>query len=163
MLSGELQTSELGVQATDDLTVVFTLSYADPSFLESLAHSSAMPCSQKLFEAAGGRYGTSISQTFSNGPFTLMQWENGNRIYLKKNSSYYDAQAVQTPGVYLYMDRDVQTSAQAERGEEAPTFFSLLMEGRSDGCLADYSQYLQAPAGGAFLRGNAGDRLGAGL
>lgn len=148
VLSGELQTSELGVQATDDLTVVFTLSYADPSFLESLAHSSAMPCSQKLFEAAGGRYGTSVSQTFSNGPFTLMQWENGNRIYLKKNSSYYDAQAVQTPGVYLYMDRDVQTSAQAERGEEAPTFFSLLMEGRSDGCLADYSQYLQAQQAG---------------
>lgn len=148
VLSGELQTSELGVQATDDLTVVFTLNYADPSFLESLAHSSAMPCSQKLFEAAGGRYGTSISQTFSNGPFTLMQWENGNRIYLKKNSSYYDAQAVQTPGLYLYMDRDVQTSAQAERGEEAPTFFSLLMEGRSDGCLADYSQYLQAQQAG---------------
>ena len=101
VLSGELQASELGVQATDDLTVVFTLSYADPSFLESLAHSSAMPCSQKLFEAAGGRYGTSISQTFSNGPFTLMQWENGNRIYLKKNSSYYDAQAVQTPASTL--------------------------------------------------------------
>ncbi len=148
VLSGEMTAENLGVRAQDDRTVVFTLSYADPSFLESLAHSSAMPCSQKLFEEAGGRYGTTIKQTYSNGPFTLMQWENGNRIYLKKNANYYDQQAVQTPGVYLYMNRDTLTEAQVERGEQTPTFFSLLMEGKADGCLADYEQYRQAQQAG---------------
>ena len=77
-----------------------------------------------------------------------MQWENGNRVYLKKNENYYDAAPVQTPGIYLYMDRDVLTSAQEARGEQAPTRFSLLMEGSADCCIADYNQYRQAKEAG---------------
>ena len=79
-MSGQASAEELGVKALDDMTVQFTLDYADPAFLESLAHSSAMPCSQKLFENANGKYGATIKETYSNGPFYLMQWENGNRI-----------------------------------------------------------------------------------
>lgn len=148
VLAGELSEDQLGVQALDDLTVQFTLDYADPSFLENLAHSSAMPCSEKLFNNANGKYGATIKETYSNGPFYLMQWENGNRVYLKKNENYYDAASVQTPGIYLYMDRDVLTSAQEARGEQAPTRFSLLMEGSADCCIADYNQYRQAKEAG---------------
>ena len=69
VLSGQLDASSLGVQALDDHTVRFTLNYADPAFLEALAHSSAMPCNQKLFESANGKYGSTIQQSYSNGPF----------------------------------------------------------------------------------------------
>lgn len=148
VLSGALPAEQLGITAPDDLTVRFTLSRSDPAFLESLAHSSAMPCNQKLFEQANGKYGATIQESYSNGPFYLMQWENGNRIYLKKNSNYYAADKVQSPGVYLYMDRDIQTAVQKEKGEPAPTRFELLMDGKSDGCLADYKQYRQAKASG---------------
>ncbi len=148
VLSGQASAEELGVKALDDMTVQFTLDYADPAFLESLAHSSAMPCSQKLFENANGKYGATIKETYSNGPFYLMQWENGNRIYLKKNDKYYGAAEVQSPGIYLYMNRDVQTAAQKEAGQEAPSYFDLLMDGKSDGCLADYEQYKKAKAKG---------------
>ncbi len=148
VLSGQASVEELGVKALDDMTVQFTLDYADPAFLESLAHSSAMPCSQKLFENANGKYGATIKETYSNGPFYLMQWENGNRIYLKKNDKYYGAVEVQSPGIYLYMNRDVQTAAQKEAGQEAPSYFDLLMDGKSDGCLADYEQYKKAKAKG---------------
>lgn len=148
VLSGQASAEELGVKALDDMTVQFTLDYADPAFLESLAHSSAMPCSQKLFENANGKYGATIKETYSNGPFYLMQWENGNRIYLKKNDKYYGAAEVQSPGIYLYMNRDVQTTAQKEAGQEAPSYFDLLMDGKSDGCLADYEQYKKAKAKG---------------
>ena len=148
VLSGQASVEELGVKALDNMTVQFTLDYADPAFLESLAHSSAMPCSQKLFENANGKYGATIKETYSNGPFYLMQWENGNRIYLKKNDKYYGAAEVQSPGIYLYMNRDVQTAAQKEAGQEAPSYFDLLMDGKSDGCLADYEQYKKAKAKG---------------
>ena len=111
-----------------DHTVRFTLNYADPAFLEALAHSSAMPCNQKLFESANGKYGSTIQQSYSNGPFFLMQWDNSSRIYLKKNDKYYAAEQVLTPGVYLYVDRDVQTAAQKERGEQPPSTFELLMD-----------------------------------
>ena len=148
VLSGQASVEELGVKALDDMTVQFTLDYADPAFLESLAHSSAMPCSQKLFENANGKYGATIKETYSNGPFYLMQWENGNRIYLKKNDKYYGAAEVQSPGIYLYMNRDVQTAAQKESGQEAPSYFDLLMDGKSDGCLADYEQYKKAKVKG---------------
>lgn len=147
-VSGQASAEELGVKALDDMTVQFTLDYADPAFLESLAHSSAMPCSQKLFENANGKYGATIKETYSNGPFYLMQWENGNRIYLKKNDKYYGAAEVQSPGIYLYMKRNVQTAAQKEAGQEAPSYFDLLMDGKSDGCLADYEQYKKAKAKG---------------
>lgn len=148
VLSGQASAEELGVKALDDMTVQFTLDYADPAFLESLAHSSAMPCSQKLFENANGKYGATIKETYSNGPFYLMQWENGNRIYLKKNDKYYGAAEVQSPGIYLYMNRDVQTAAQKEAGQEVPSYFDLLMDGKSDGCLADYEQYKKAKVKG---------------
>lgn len=148
VLSGQASAEELGVKVLDDMTVQFTLDYADPAFLESLAHSSAMPCSQKLFENANGKYGATIKETYSNGPFYLMQWENGNRIYLKKNDKYYGAAEVQSPGIYLYMNRDVQTAAQKEAGQEAPSYFDLLMDGKSDGCLADYEQYKKAKVKG---------------
>ena len=148
VLSGELPVERLGVRAVDERTVEFTLDYADPAFLESLSHSSAMPCSRQLFEAANGKYGSTIKQSYSNGPFFLMQWENGNRLYLKKNPRYYDVQQVQSPGLYLYMDRDVQTAIQKEKGEQAPSRFELLMSGKSDGCLADYEQYRQARSAG---------------
>lgn len=148
VLSGELPVERLGVRVVDERTVEFTLDYADPAFLESLSHSSAMPCSRQLFESANGKYGSTIKQSYSNGPFFLMQWENGNRLYLKKNPRYYDVQQVQSPGLYLYMDRDVQTAIQKEKGEQAPSRFELLMSGKSDGCLADYEQYRQARSAG---------------
>ena len=147
VLSGELPVERLGVRAVDERTVEFTLDYADPAFLESLSHSSAMPCSRQLFEAANGKYGSTIKQSYSNGPFFLMQWENGNRLYLKKNPRYYDVQQVQSPGLYLYMDRDVHSAIQKEKGEQAPSRF-VLMSGKSDGCLADYEQYRQARSAG---------------
>lgn len=37
VLSGQASAEELGVKALDDMTVQFTLDYADPAFLESLA------------------------------------------------------------------------------------------------------------------------------
>ena len=148
VLSGQLDASSLGVQALDDHTVRFTLNYADPAFLEALAHSSAMPCNQKLFESANGKYGSTIQQSYSNGPFFLMQWDNSSRIYLKKNDKYYAAEQVLTPGVYLYVDRDVQTAAQKERGEQPPSTFELLMDGKADGCQANYEQYQLAMQAG---------------
>lgn len=148
VLTGELPDLSLGVTAVDDLTVQFLLDYADPSFLENLSHSSAMPCSEKIFKEANGKYGTTIKETYSNGPFYLMRWEEGNRIYLKKNDRYYAKDEVISPGVYLYMDRDVTTKAQEERGETAATRFELLLDGKSDGCLADYSQYRKAKSQG---------------
>ena len=148
VLSGQLDASSLGVQALDDHTVRFTLNYADPAFLEALAHSSAMPCNQKLFENANGKYGSTIQQSYSNGPFFLMQWDNSSRIYLKKNDKYYAAEQVLTPGVYLYVDRDVQTAAQKERDEQPSSTFELLMDGKADGCQANYEQYQLAMQAG---------------
>lgn len=77
-----------------------------------------------------------------------MQWDNSSRIYLKKNDKYYAAEQVLTPGVYLYVDRDVQTAAQKERGEQPPSTFELLMDGKADGCQANYEQYQLAMQAG---------------
>lgn len=58
VLSGELSADSLGVSAPDVQTVRFRLENADPSFLENLSHSSAMPCSEILFNDKSGKYGS---------------------------------------------------------------------------------------------------------
>lgn len=64
----------------------------------------------------------------------MRQWDNSTASHLKKNDKYYAAEQVLTPGVYLYVDRDVQTAAQKERDEQPSSTFELLMDGKADGC-----------------------------
>lgn len=144
VLAGELPPSQLGVTAPDSLTVRFELEYPDPIFLENLAHSSAMPCNQQLFELANGKYGSNVENTYCNGPFQLYQWDNATKIYMKRNALYYDVEAVKNPGVFLMFNRDKQTDQQKETNTPAPTRFELVLDGKSDCCEADYTQAQQA-------------------
>lgn len=125
--------ANLGVRARDDYTLEFHLSQADSSFLERLCHSSAMPCNESFFNETRGKYGSTKNAVASCGPFFLNLWDS-EKLYLKKSSTYYDAATVQTPGVYLWIDR--------EHNEEYDnaTLYDLVMNGKSDSCSVSYEQ-----------------------
>lgn len=139
IIDGRMDVSQLGVYALDEHTVVFELSQPDASFLEHLCHSSAMPCSRSFFEKTRGTYGTDRSTTPSNGAFFLNLWDE-SKLYLKKNPHYYAASEVQTPGVYLFIGRDLPS----KEVPEPPTRFELMMDGMSDSCSATFEQAMQA-------------------
>lgn len=140
--------SSLGVSAKDSRTLVFTLAQEDPSFLEQLCHTAAMPCNREFFEESRGKYGTTAKMTLANGPFYIRLWDNQSYLYLKRSASYYDAQAVELPGVYLYIRRDVPTAQQEEAGEVPLTIYERVLDGSADIAPANYQQAMAAQAQG---------------
>ena len=132
--------ANLGVRASDDYTLTFHLTQADSSFLEKLCHSSAMPCNEEFFNETRGKYGSTLKATASCGPFFLNLWDS-EKLYIKKNSTYYDAASVLTPGVYLWIDRENS----GEDGEII-TLYDLVLDGKSDSCAVTYEQAENAKA-----------------
>ena len=71
VLAGLAGPEALGVKASGDGTVVFTLSEPDDDFLRKLALPGAMPCDEGFFESTGGSYGLTADTTLSSGSFYL--------------------------------------------------------------------------------------------
>ena len=151
ILENGVSSELLGVTALDDYTLEFRLTQPDSSFLERLCHSSAMPCNQTFFEETRGKYGTTKNSTASCGAFFLNLWDD-EKLYLKKNTMYYDEYSVQTPGVYLWIDRETE----ATEDEEAVTLYNLVMDGKSDCCPVTYQQAEAAKAQGYTCQENIG-------
>ena len=76
----------LGVKATDDQTLVITLSQKDPDFLRKLCLPGAMPCNQEFFESTGGAYALSSKMILGNGPFYLYNWTESG-LFLRRKTS----------------------------------------------------------------------------
>lgn len=86
VLAGLAGPEELGVKASGDLTVVFTLSEPDNDFLRKLALPGAMPCDEAFFESTGGSYGLTADTTLSSGSFYLYNWTSGG-LFLRRDVS----------------------------------------------------------------------------
>jgi oligopeptide transport system substrate-binding protein len=80
----------LGVKAPDDKTLVFTLTSPTPYFLGLLTSSYSAPSRADLIAKEGNAYGTSAQSMAYNGPFTLAEWSNQDKLLLKKNPNYWD-------------------------------------------------------------------------
>lgn len=88
---GELGAGKLGVRATDEYTLVITLSRADDTLLTALASPSCAPCDRDFFEYTGGRYGLEKRYLITNGAFSLSAWNHGESLLLTKHEGYHDA------------------------------------------------------------------------
>ena len=138
ILNDKVSPSLLGVKALDTYTVEFKLKQPDSSFLEKLCHSSAMPCSRTFFEETRGKYGTTKNSVASCGPFFLNLWDN-EKLYIKKNTLYYDEYSVKTPGVYLWINR-----ANSKTEEENVSLYDLVLQGKSDSSPVTFEQAEEA-------------------
>lgn len=99
--AGEMDATELGVEATDDYTFVVHLN-VPVSYFESLMYFPTFyPINQEFYEGlAEGTYGTSADTFLSNGAFVLSDYVPGTAsLSLVKNESYYDADIVQLAGI----------------------------------------------------------------
>ena len=86
VLAGLAGPEALGVKASGDGTVVFTLSEPDDDFLRKLALPGAMPCDEGFFESTGGSYGLTEDTTLSSGSFYLYNWTSGG-LFLRREAS----------------------------------------------------------------------------
>lgn len=87
--NGKANKNTLGVTAKDDKTLIFTLTYDDPFFLQILSQAIAMPCHQYTFYDAHGQYGLNDDYMVSNGSYRLRSWDTETKtVKLVRNAEY---------------------------------------------------------------------------
>ena len=85
--------SSVGFAAPDPQTLVITLARATPAFLLYVASGPWLPIHPATV-AAHGRTWTQPTHHIGNGPFTLAEWRQQQRIVIKKNPTYRAAAKV---------------------------------------------------------------------
>ncbi|MFC2049518.1 peptide ABC transporter substrate-binding protein [Chlamydiota bacterium] len=106
---GKLPMSALGVKAPDAKTLVVTLKYPTPYFLELTAFPTFYPL-YKPSDVANPEWAAEAGPLYvSNGPFQLKMWEHESEIVVTKNPNYWDAAAVKLDGLHLAMIDDTTT------------------------------------------------------
>ncbi len=108
ILENGRDSDELAVVAQSDYKLTITLDSPDPYFLRSLTLPSAMPCNEAFVEETRGKYGLSDDDIISNGPFTVMLW-NEDIVSIDKSSSYYDSANTMPYRVNFYINQTDET------------------------------------------------------
>lgn len=146
-------TSQLGVKATGEYELEITLDTPNVSFLYLLSTAPAMPCNEKYFLNAQGKYGLEDKSTPSNGAFYLKTWHydkwtaENNFMLLRYNEKYDVANEVCPVGVYFYIksaendEKDFLSDATQNIISTGTTAENLIKQGYS------YSQYNTAVYG----------------
>lgn len=94
--AGEMEPSDLGIEAPDDSTLVVTLERPIPYFISLMSFATFYPQNEAFVTTAGEAYGTNAEQVLYNGPFTLNDWDgsDGASWTMEKNEEYWDAETV---------------------------------------------------------------------
>jgi oligopeptide transport system substrate-binding protein len=86
--TGEGSTSDVGVAAQDEHTLVFTLDHPQPTLVTLLALWPASPLRQDVIEQHGDSW-TEPGTMVTDGPFVLAKYDPGIEIDLQKNPNYW--------------------------------------------------------------------------
>jgi oligopeptide transport system substrate-binding protein len=98
---------ELNLVATDDKTLVVTLTTAVPYFLELTAFPTYAPVRQDLIETNGEEWAIKPETYIGNGPYKVTEWVQGSHILMEKNDKYWNYDALGTPKIkFVLMDDD---------------------------------------------------------
>jgi oligopeptide transport system substrate-binding protein len=108
---------KVGVEATDDQTLVVHLTSNQPWFVQQSAHTAFLAVHQATVEKFGDKW-TDPANIVTDGPFMLKAWEHEAEIDLVKNPNWRDAKDVKLTSVPGKIIVDGTTRVQAfESGE----------------------------------------------
>ena len=114
---GELKPTDLGVRAINDKTLEVKLEQATPYFLDQLTHQTGKPLHQKSLEELGDQF-VKPGNLVSNGAYTLVSYTLNDRIVMKKNENFFDADNVAIEEFHYIPFEDRSTCVRAwEAGE----------------------------------------------
>ncbi|ERJ13402.1 peptide ABC transporter substrate-binding protein [Haloplasma contractile] len=95
----ETDVTKLGIEAVDEYTVKVTLEQPTPYFLPLMAFPAFYPAHQETIEEYGKDYGKKMDNLIYNGPFKVTYWNTDYGVYLEKNETYWDKDAVKIESV----------------------------------------------------------------
>ena len=108
--AGKIDLTKLAdARATDDRTVVFTLSEPYSSFLYLAGKLGIVP--KALYDAQSYR-----ENPAGSGPFKLLQWDKGQQVIVAPNEYYYGAQSAFRQVTLLFLDPETAL-ANAQSGQ----------------------------------------------
>jgi oligopeptide transport system substrate-binding protein len=108
---------KVGVNATDDKTLVVKLTSPQPWFIQQVAHHSFLAVHEPTVKKFGAKW-TEAANIVTNGPFKLEKWAHNSEIDIVKNDEWRDAESVTLTRVNGRMISDGTTAVQAfEAGE----------------------------------------------
>ena len=142
---------KVGVKATDDKTLVVTLTGPQPWFIQQAAHHSFLAVNKKAVDEFGDKW-TEAANIVTNGPFKLASWKHNSEIDLVKDPNWRDAGSVKLTRVNGRMISDGITSVQAfEAGEIDVVYQGLPPDEIAR--LKETPEYEQYPALGTYYYG----------
>jgi len=89
IVAGDLPTTELGVEAVDDATLVISLLRPTPYLLSLLTHPSTFPVHRASYREHGEAFARA-GKLLSNGAYVLIDWQPGSIIELRRNEYYWN-------------------------------------------------------------------------
>lgn len=109
---------EIGIKAEDDHTLVVELAQPTAYFLELTAFYTFFPVNHKVVEGKSD-WAQEVSESYvTNGPFLMETWQHKDKVVLKKNPGYWDADTVKLETINMYMIEDENTAKQMfDKGE----------------------------------------------
>ena len=100
--------TQVGIAAPNDSTLVVTLENPTPYFLFLTQFYTYLPVPRQAIERWGDQW-TRPEYIVTNGAFQLTEWRQQDRFVLKKNPRYWDAQSVRLDGLIAYSLEDLNT------------------------------------------------------
>jgi oligopeptide transport system substrate-binding protein len=115
--------SKVGVESTDDTTLIIHLGKPTPYFMSLIMHDSWYPVHPATIlkfgkiDSRGTRW-TRPENFVGNGPFKLTDWQINKIITVQKRADYWDANNVKLNGVNFYPVENIQTEERMFRNDE---------------------------------------------
>lgn len=125
----------LGIEATDDFTLVITLEAPCAEFLGLMTTPAAFPCNEDFFISTKGRYGLDDRSVMSNGAFFVRQWfydpyGSNNILYMRKNNINENDSYKVLPSFLSFSIQDTEADVkQSFKAEEAECFTTMKVSG----------------------------------
>lgn len=116
-IEGDIE--KLGVEATDDKTLVVHLSNVCPYFESLVAFATLSPVQKATVEKNGDAWATAAETYISNGPFYIDEWTPGSYILMRKNPNYWDAGSIKLDGIKFNLIEDANAAYSAYQTGEA--------------------------------------------
>ncbi|MFD4817906.1 peptide ABC transporter substrate-binding protein [Peribacillus butanolivorans] len=115
---------DVGVKATDDLTLEVTLEQPTPYFLDLTSFYTFYPIDKKVQEE-NPKWALDAKTHVSNGPFKLTEWKHKESLKIEKNENYYDKDKIKLDAVNFALIEDENTAWQMYQSGELDIAYPL--------------------------------------
>ncbi|SHH32443.1 peptide ABC transporter substrate-binding protein [Sporanaerobacter acetigenes] len=109
--NGEITDKEqVGIKALDEKTFQVELERPIPFFLSLTSFVTFIPPQKAAVESFGDTFASEADKMIYSGPFIVSEWEHEQKLVLKKNENYWDAENVKLEEVRGDMITDSNTA-----------------------------------------------------